>query len=608
MGFSRAMHIEGGTRSASGPCCLSGTELRLRNRHTNVPRGAARHRRPGQAPRLPRPARPHRRRAPSRVLVLGTTAAIGATLAAQATLSGGLRAQAAEDGTRATAYVPVLDPAYADVELLAAADLVATLAAGEAPHSRAAFARWAAEAAERAASLGRPALRPRVAEALARLRRRFPQPAPVALRDAQVDLWLAQSPYRPLGPGAAGEIDGLLNPILQRNQGRKIADGWTVSAEFAAEAESGRFAASLRPRAWLHAVRGGESASASVSATFHSAYARLVQGPLALEAGRNSVTMGYGRDGGPLLSGNARGFDMIRLATERPVRLPGRLRGWGQWRASALLARMGADRDVPGSWLSAFRLSNRPGRTVELGLVYVNLQGGDGAPDGTLGERAIDVFLPFLGGVIELSDKVAGIDVLVTVPSIRTHFFMNFVATDLRANRDQALRAFWQDAIWAFGARAYGLGSQGRLDVWADAKSAGPLPHTHHQYTSGLTLDGRVLGDPLGPNARGVSVGFAWTASAWKAEASVAQERWSADEWTLAGAFEGDPRPWVWTKTAEFPSEVRRRLTLEWRREPEPGRIALGVRAAYERAANFAFAGRNRNNFAVRVQARWAGR
>lgn len=583
MGFSRAMSVAGGTRSA-------------------LWRG------PASPPRLRRPARPHRRRAPSRVLVLGTAAAIGATLAAQATLSGGLRAQAAEDGTRATAYVPVLDPAYADVELLAAADLVATLAAGEAPHSRAAFARWVAEAAERAASLGRPALRPRVAEALARLRRRFPQPAPVALRDAQVDLWLAQSPYRPLGPGAAGEIDGLLNPILQRNQGRKIADGWTVSAEFAAEAESGRFAASLRPRAWLHALRGGESASASVSATFHSAYARLVQGPLALEAGRNSVTMGYGRDGGPLLSGNARGFDMIRLATERPVRLPGRLRGWGQWRASALLARMGADRDVPGSWLSAFRLSNRPGRTVELALVYVNLQGGDGAPDGTLGERAIDVFLPLLGGVIEISDKVAGIDVLVTVPSIRTHFFMNFVATDLRANRDQALRAFWQDAIWAFGARAYGLGSQGRLDVWADAKSAGPLPHTHHQYTSGLTLDGRVLGDPLGPNARGVSVGFAWTASAWKAEASVAQERWSADEWTLAGAFEGDPRPWVWTKTAEFPSEVRRRLTLEWRREPEPGRIALGVRAAYERAANFAFTGRNRNNFAVRVRAHWAGR
>ena len=586
---------------------------------------------------------------------MGSREAIGASivlaLTAIPTIPVGLRAQTAEDGVRATAYVPALDPAYADVELLAAAYLVETLAAGEAPHSRAAFARWAAEAAQRASDSGREALRPRVAEALARLLRRFPGPpvrdsqaadsmlaaaaaasvsvarrvgdvgreaagpgrAPVAsasvalrVRDAQADLWLAHSPYRPLGPGAAGGIDGLLNPLLQRNQGRKIADGWTASAEFAVEVESGRFAASFHPRGWLHAPRGAEPAS--VSATFNAAYARLLMGPLALEAGRNPTTMGHGRDGGPLLSNNTRGFDMVRLTTERPVRLPGPLRGWGQWRASALVARMGADRDVPGSWLSAFRLSNRPGAHTEFALVYVNLQGGEGAPDGTLGERAIDILLPFLGGAIPLSDKAGGVDLHVTVPSIRTHFFTNFVATDLRTNGDQALRAFWQDAIWAFGARTYGLGSEGRLDVWADAKSAGPLPHTHHQYTSGLTLDGRVLGDPLGPNARGVSVGFAWTVPEWKVEASAAQERYSADEWRLEGAFEGDTRPWVWTKTADFPSEVRRRLTVEWRRALEPGRTALGVRVAYERVANFAFTGRSRNNFAVRVRAHWAGR
>lgn len=560
--------------------------------------------------------------------VFGAVTSVGIVLALTAipTISVGLRAQAAQDGVRATAYVPALDPAYSDVELLATANLVGTLAAGEAPHSRAAFARWAAEAAQHASDPGREALRPRVAEALARLLRRFPGPparrspgdpmpasagaasASVALRvrDAQADLWLAHSPYRPLGPGAAGGIDGLLNPLLQRNQGRKIADGWTASAEFAVEVESGRFVAAFHPRGWLHAPRGAEPAS--VSATFHAAYARLLMGPLALEAGRNPTTIGHGRDGGPLLSNNARGLDMVRLGTERSFRLPGPLRGWGRWRASALVARMGADRDVPGSWLSAFRLSNRPRAHTEFALVYANLQGGDGAPDGTLGERAIDILLPFLGGAIPLSDKVVGADVHVTVPSIRTHFFANVVATDLRANSDQALRAFWQDAIWALGARTYGLGSEGRLDVWADAKSAGPLPHTHHQYTSGLTLDGRVLGDPLGPNARGVSIGFAWTAPEWKVEASAAQERYSADEWRLEGAFEGDTRPWVWTKTAEFPSEVRRRLTVEWRRALEPGRTALGVRVAYERVANFAFAGRSRNNFAVRVRAHWAGR
>ena len=511
---------------------------------------------------------------------------------------------------QATAYVPSPDPAYADLELLAAAELIGTLAAGEGPHSRAAFARWAAEASARSASQGAETLSPRVKEALARLLRRFAPPAagsePVVLRDAQADLWFADSPYRPLGPGAAGGIDGRLNPLLQRNQGRPIADGWTVAAEFAADAGTDRLAASVRPRVWLYAPRGAEAAS--FSATIHSAYAKLLMGPLALVAGRNPVTVGYGRDGGPLLSNNARGFDMVRLTTERPVRLPGPFRGWGRWRASAMLAQMGTNRDVPGSWLSAFRLSNRPWAYTELALVYVNLQGGDGAPAGTFRERAVDVLFPFLGGVIELSDKAGGGDLHVTVPSIRTHFFGNFIATDLRANGQQARRAFWQDVIWAFGARTYGLGGDERLDVWADAKSAGPLPHTHHQYTSGLTLDGRVLGDPLGPNARSVSAGVTWTATEWRVEASATQERYSADEWVLAGAFDGDTRPWVWTKTSERPSEIRRRVTVDWTRAPEQAGVAVAVRLAYERVVNFAFTGRSRHNFAVRMRVRWSGR
>ncbi len=504
---------------------------------------------------------------------------------------------------QSTAYVPVLDPAYTDVEALASADLIETLAAGEAPHSRAAFARWTAEACARAASRGADALTPRLRETLARLRRRFAPPnasaEPIVLRDAEVGLWFAQSPYRSLDAGAASGIDGLLNPLLQRNQGRKIADGWTAAAEFAAEVTTDRLAVSVRPRA--------STTDASTSTTIQSAYARVLLGPLAIEAGRNPVSLGHGRDGGPLLSNNARGLDMVRLATERPVRLPGPFRGWGRWRASGLLAQMGSNRDVPGSWLSAFRLSNRPWAYTEIGLVYVNLQGGDGAPTGSFGDRAVDVLLPFLGGVIPLSDKAGGGDFHITVPSIRTHFFGNFVATDLRANRDQALRAFWQDVIWTFGTRTYGLGSEGRLDVWADAKSAGPLPHTHHQYTSGLTLDGRVLGDPLGPNARAVSVGAAWTVPAWKVEASVAQESYSADQWQLEGAFEGDTRPWVWNKTRELASEKRRRLTLDWTRTPQRGRVALAVHLAYERVVNFAFTGESRHNFAVRIRARWAG-
>jgi len=148
----------------------------------------------------------------------------------QAAGAPGVRAQTA------TSYVPGLDRAYDQVELLAAAGLIATLAAGERPHSRAAFAGWAEEASARARAMGDDALSPRVQEALGDLLRRFAPLAEagagrngtgkgvVALREAQAELWAARSPSRPLGRGAAAGIDGVLNPMLQANQGRRVAD------------------------------------------------------------------------------------------------------------------------------------------------------------------------------------------------------------------------------------------------------------------------------------------------------------------------------------------------------------------------------------------------
>jgi len=298
-------------------------------------------------------------------------------------------------------------------------------------------------------------------------------------------------------------------------------------------------------------------------------------------------------------------LDMVRLATERPVRLPGPFAGWGACRASALAAYMGTNRDISGSWLSAFRLSNRPWAYTELALVYVNLQGGKGAPRGSFLERATDILLPFRGGTIALSDKAGGGDLHVTVLAIRTNFFGNFIATDLRANMQQLLRGFWQDVTWAFGARTYGVGPEGRRDFWADAKSSGPLVHTHAQFTSGLTLDNHVLGDPLGPNARSVAGGVVWTSPGWELQATAAMERYAADECYLASASRGDHQAWAWTKAAEYPSEIRRRLTLGWQNIPGAGAYSLAVRLGYEHTSNFAFSGESRDSVLARVYVRW---
>lgn len=540
--------------------------------------------------------------------VRGRAAARAAVVAATtcATVAGMAAGTGAALIAQETALVSNMDPAYDDLALLAALGLVRTASAGEGPHSRAAFARWTAEARNRAEAPGAPPPSARVQEILERFRRRFGEErSAVALGSARLEVWAARSPSRPLEPGAAYGIDGVLNPLLQSNQGRQVADGWTAAAEFSGDLSAGPFAVGFRPRTWAEQPRGVEPAKAR--ATFVETYVRLVGGAFALEAGRLSVSLGRGRHGGPLLSHNARGLDLVRLASDRPFRLPGFLRGTGEWRASAMVANMGASRDVPDSWLAGFRVSNRVWSKMQLALFYLNLQGGDGSSDGSFWERVADLLLPFRGGVVQVSDKAGGGDLQIAIPSARALLYLNFVATDLRRNYSQFLRAYWQDAIWSGGVRTLGLGAQGRFDAWLEAKSAGPLAHTHSQFTSGLTLDGRVIGDPLGPNARSVAAGVSWTAPLWRLSAAAARERYSGDEWRLVGAFEGDPRPWEWTKIRARPAETRTRLTVDWTNRPAPGNVFLSARLAYEQADNFDFAGGRRRNLLVRISAGWAG-
>ncbi len=502
---------------------------------------------------------------------------------------------------QATAYVPNLDPAYEDLHLLVAAGLVRDFVGGQAPHSRAAFGRWTAEALRSVSERGGATAR--VQEALARLNALFgpiagEEPPRVVLRSMSAELWAARSPSRDLGPGAASGIDGQLNPFLQGNQGRLAADGWTSAAALSAEAAAGRLVLRATPRFWASSWRDGRAAEADVA--LFDAYLRALVGSVAVEAGRNHVTLGYGRSGGAALSHNPRGLDMVRVATDRPFRLPGSLRNWGVWQASALVARMEAERDTPRSLLAAFRLGYRPVSSLELGLVYLNHQGGEGAPSAGFLARVADLLLPVRGGVIEVSDKAGGGDLRVTIKRARTQLYLNFLATDMRQSLRQFARGYWRDALWTAGARTFGLGSQGRLDLWMEGRHAGPLVHTHHQFTSGLTLGGRVVGDPLGPNAWSVAGGAAWRAHEWKASVSVAWEHYSADEWSLRSP-PGPPRGPEWTRTADNPDETRARVAFDWRRDPGPRGVDASLRLGYEHVDNFGFAGSARDNFLARL-------
>ncbi len=502
-----------------------------------------------------------------------------------------------------TSYVPSLDPAYRDLDLLVAEGLVVDIIAGEKPHSRAAFARWIVEAQARADQLDRP-LSARTEEAIERLARRFGtdwgsgvrRAFPGTLRGTYVEASAARAPNRGHHPDA--NLDGILNPILlQARQGREIVNGSTTAAEAWIDLNGNFLAAQFRPRIWLGIPRKPESTA--LSATFLEAYARTIVGPAAIQLGRGRLTLGHGQNGGPLLSENARGLDMLRIGMARPGRLPGILRFLGRWQLSGLFADMGDDRDVPGADLVVARLSGVPNRYLELGFNWMVLQGGEGARNANFWARLADTFYKGPSHNQE-SDKVGGADLRVTIPGARTMLYANFFSTDDRNRFQQSAGGYWEDAVWLAGGRVFGLGPGGRFDGWLEWVHAGPEPHTHSFYTSGLTLDGRLIGDALGPAAMSVTAGTDWTGSGSRLSVVGAWEHYSGDDWERRiYTRNGKQVDTDWLRIGNNPDEIRKRLVFDWTRLPESGRIEVLVRLGYEHVTRFGFTNKNRSSFLV---------
>jgi len=259
---------------------------------------------------------------------------------------------------QATPYVPLESAHYADVDALLAVGLLKTVIAGQRPYSRLMFARLAAEARS---SLDRlPHTRPssRFVEAVARLEDAYALEAQAVcsadpgacdrstrgpttgatLRELNSEATWADSPGRPIRTSYTTDdfIDGVINPLLQRNRGRRLSDGGTLAAEGLLDLTLGtRLAAQLRPRGWVSDDGDGPQA------TLVGGYLRGLIGNLSVEAGRNHSSHGHGSDAGAILSSNARGLDMIRFSLDKPARLPAFLRRLGPFSANLLLADLG---------------------------------------------------------------------------------------------------------------------------------------------------------------------------------------------------------------------------------------------------------------------------
>ena len=518
----------------------------------------------------------------------------------------GVRAQASP-------YVPIMDPAYRELDALAAIGLVEVPSLVQRPYSRLVFGRLTKQARINLDSS--PDTEGRFREALVSLEKGFaveiallcdntgPPCAVVhptsVLREMRADFTMASSPGRDMRTAYAPEdfIGGVVNPLLQRNSGRILSDGLTGGLESTLDIQvTSHVSAQLRPRAWVARPRGATELG---DATLLDGYLRGVFGGFALEVGRNHLLRGRSRDAGPLLSNNSRGLDMVRLSRESPWRLPWLFRLLGPVTGAAWVADLGSDRFIPHSKLIGFELGARPNRYIELGLSLLNQQGGEGAPEASWGDRLRDIFLVMPAGA-EISDKILSADMVLTFPNSGIELFASALSTDPDYQLSYRIaESWWDEAIWVAGLKWSGLGPDGRVDTWIEGHRSGVRPHTHHQFKDGLTVDDRVFGDPLGPLASSWRSGIAWTGAKDILQIDLFREIYSGDDW------ENEGTPFRWVRVKDNPDEIRFRIVTDWTRNHAASDLQTSVRLGYEHVTRFDFTDVNRSNYVAQVRFTW---
>ncbi len=519
--------------------------------------------------------------------------------------------------TQVSVNVPIEDPVYHDLDKLIGQGLIESVIVGQRPYSRKEIARLIEQALknlERHKNKNQDSYATRwtyTEEILDRLQKEFkeelvargtlsgktPAYSLHLLEKVDFELLTAFSPYEALTPDTlVGGIDAQINPLLQYRQGRHLMNGGNLSIETARWARFGNhFALYAKPRFLI--AFSPEDEPNDIHLLAQNAYAKFYLGNFELEVGRDFLQWGQSPHGGLLLSGNARGLDMIKISNDSPVYLPWIFKYLGPSKFTFFFSNLGPEQDHKYAYLLGYKLSFEPVSFFEFGLELMNHSGGEGSPHASFGERVADVF-PIIDSFItskdfQISNKLAGMDFRLRIPPARNlELYGEMVFDDIDLGRLKSM--FWEDAGYNLGLYLPRLTEDGRTDLRFEFHHTGLRYYRHSQFLSGVTLNRNLIGDALGPDANGFYVDTTWDVN-------------RNNLIGLHGAFEfrdndtylthGEP-DFGFEITTDNPTEGRYRIQTDWTHRFGNYPLSTKIELGYERVQNFNFAnGHNRNNF-----------
>jgi hypothetical protein len=493
------------------------------------------------------------------------------------------------------------DPVYRDIDKLIAAGLVKDVIYGHRPWSRREIARIISVALKNREKIGPPiapddrevSLRIYVDDILERLQERFREEPKEfrlhPLEEVRFDYTILDSPFRTVpANNGIGQIDAVINPLVAYREGRHFVDGHTIGLETAHSARLSKyFSLYFRPRFEVLAPNTGSS---DANFIVQKLYGKFAYRNFELEIGRDSLVWGQGEHGGFLLSNNARPLDMITLGNVSPFYLPWIFKYLGPNSIRIFFAEMGPEREFPHAILSGYKWSFKPVHFFEIGLNHVVLMGGDGA-NGPSFFEAIGEFTGILSAVTEnkggaaFTNRIFSVDGRITFPFLRNSVFYAEVAFDDTNNEIDVL--FEDNGLYFAGFYIPRLTPSGSVDLRLEYRHIPGVAYRHSLYTSGWTLNRRLLGDEIGPDGDGFSAKVrADLTDRLLLETEAAYERRDSD---LLTTVTSGPDVVDIAKAQDNPAEhrVRWQGDLCWQvRKDLEARFGLG----YEHAHNFNFA------------------
>lgn len=352
---------------------------------------------------------------------------------------------------------------------------------------------------------------------------------------------------------------------------------------------------------------GSNDGDSQVMAHIHKLYMKTGWRNFEFQIGRDNLLWGQGEQGGLFGSSNPRPLDMIKISNPYPFRFPWVFKYLGHNKFTFFVSNLGPDRNFKYPYFYGLKWSLRPARYFEFALSHTVMMGGEGAPGVKWWEPMAEL-LPFhkWGGANIGQDDIANnafgfFEFRVTIPQFRgTSIYYEAYIEDSIVRAFRLSDNLLNQLAFTVGWYTPRLTSNGDYGIRLEYHHIPPLAYRHSKWSSGYTLNQRLIGDPLGPTADGVYATLYWRPRPnILANVQVAYEDYdSSTYFTQTNASGGGDKI---LKDVAKPHERRLRMLADLN---YPGKKRCGIRlsAGYEYINNWDFVvGRSVNNLFLRT-------